>query len=75
MTGKQNDWNVKLGNNNIKQIEFDSDVTSLKFIKTNIELQTPETLASEVYITEVEKQATTAKSTELENWKKQRGLC
>ena len=50
-------------------------MTSLKFIKTNIELQTPETLASEVYITEVEKQATTAKSTELENWKKQRGLC
>ena len=46
-------------------------MTSLKFIKTNIELQTPETLASEVYITEVEKQATTAKSTELENWKKQ----
>ena len=40
-------------------------------IKTNIQQQPQETLLSEVYITVIENQATTAKSTELGNWKKQ----
>ena len=38
-------------------------------LTTNIQQQLQETL-SEVYITEIQNQTTTAKSKELENWKK-----
>ena len=40
-------------------------------IKTNIQQQPQGTLLSEVYIIEIGNEATTDKSTELENWKKQ----
>ena len=69
-----NEWNVKLDDNSIKQIGFDRDVASFEIapsIVINIQQQPPETLLSEVSITETENQATTAKSTERDNWTKQ----
>ena len=64
---------MKLGDNNIKHIDFDRDVGSFETAPSikNIQQQRQETLQSEVYITEIENQAAKAKSRELET----RGLC
>ena len=58
------DWNVKLGDKCIKQTDFDRDVASFEIapsIKTNIQKLPQGTQLSEVYLTEIEDQATTDK--------------
>ena len=75
VTGKyNNEWNVKLGDNSIKQIDFNRDVASFETapsIKTNIQHEPQGILLSKVYITKIENLATTDKLKELENWIKQ----
>ena len=70
-TGKyNNEWNVKLDENSIKQIDFDRDVAFFEIapsIKTNIQHQPQGILLSKVYITKIENLAITDKLKELEN--------
>ena len=78
-TGKYNkSWNSKLKDCSIESLNFECDVSPLRIkleSHTNFQHNKEEIQFFKVYLTELVKQATIAKMTELESWEEQEVYC